>query len=327
MYELIEHGQSENDYIFMLTASAVCHTFCKNYPDCYNNEYAKAIIDYLEADLGIKLAEEKPYDRQTKDNIILILKALGNIGKYSDETEMELEKIIESEAYTTEIKLQAIHSFRRYDCGRKREYFLKIFSNFQENTEIRIAAYLQSMRCPDFLSIKIIKNILKTENTNQVGSFVWSHLTNLAKSASPVKVEVQGLLMDNDLGEKFKMDFRKFSRNYEYSLFFDEYNFGLTSDNNVIFGTESYLPRTVSFNLTADLFGESVNFFEFNARAEGFEQQVENIFGPKGFLNVDRFKEQFEDFTKYFRDTHHEGKKITKINLIKIDFFAICFFR
>lgn len=29
------------------------------------------------------------------------------------------------------------------------------------------------------------------------------------------------------MDEKFNMDLRKFSKNYEYSLFFDEYNFGV----------------------------------------------------------------------------------------------------
>lgn len=82
------------------------------------------------------------------------------------------------------------------------------------------------MRCPDYLSVYKIKKVLEAEEVNQVGSFVWSHLNNLAKSASPVRVEAQGLLTSNDLGTKYKMDLRRFSRNFEYSLFFDEYNFG-----------------------------------------------------------------------------------------------------
>lgn len=170
------------------------------------------------------------------------------------------------------------------------------------NSELRIAAYLQAMRCPDYMSIKIIKHVLHNEEVNQVGSFVWSHLTNLAKSASPVHVEAQGLLIDGDLGNKFKMDMRKFSRNFENSLFFDEYNFGANAATNVIFGTNSYMPRGVSFNFTADLFGESVNFFEISTRMEGFEHMVESIFGPKGPLNTQKFMEKFNGFMKYFRD-------------------------
>lgn len=59
-----------------------------------------------------------------------------------------------------------------------------------------------------------------------VGSFVWSHLNNILKSSIPSRVEVQGLLSDKDLVKKFSSDVRKFSRNYEGSVFFDEYDFG-----------------------------------------------------------------------------------------------------
>lgn len=149
------------------------------------------------------------------------------------------------------------------------------------------------MKCPNYLNIKQLKAFLLHEPVNQVGSFVWSHLTNLAKTSSPQKVEMQGLLADMLLHEKFNMDFRKFSKNYEYSLFFDEYNFGLSGESNVIFSTESYLPRSVSFNGTINLFGNSVNPLEFNIRIQGMENYVESIFGIEGPLNFDRLMDKF----------------------------------
>lgn len=168
--------------------------------------------------------------------------------------------------------------------------------------EIRIASYIESMRCPDYISIKLIKNVIKHEVINQVGSFVWSHLTNLAKSSSPVKVEAQGLLSDIDLNNKFNLDRRSFSRNFEHSLFFDEYNFGANSDANVIFGTESYLPRTASYNFTVNLFGESINVFELTAHMQGFEHMVESIFGPNGAYNEEGFKRKLGTWANYFKD-------------------------
>lgn len=59
-----------------------------------------------------------------------------------------------------------------------------------------------------------------------VGSFIWSHLHNLLKSSIPSRVEIQGLLSDKELVKKFSNDARKFSNNYEGSIFFDEYNVG-----------------------------------------------------------------------------------------------------
>lgn len=46
------------------------------------------------------------------------------------------------------------------------------------------------------------------------------------KSSIPSRIEIQTLLADKDLGKKFSSDIRKFSHNYEGSVFFDEYNAG-----------------------------------------------------------------------------------------------------
>lgn len=59
-----------------------------------------------------------------------------------------------------------------------------------------------------------------------VGSFIWSHLQNLLKSSIPSRVEIQSLLADKELVKKFSSDVRKFSHNYEGSIFFEEYNMG-----------------------------------------------------------------------------------------------------
>lgn len=183
-----------------------------------------------------------------------------------------------------------------------RDFFLDIYRNYSMTAEIRIASYIQSMYCPNYISIKLIKNVLKHEVINQVGSYVWSHLKNLAESSSPVKVEAQGLLSDIDLNDRFNLDIRSFSRNFEHSLFFDEYNLGINSEANIIFGTESYLPRTASYNFTVDLFGESINVFELTAHMQGFEHMVESIFGPNGAYNEEGFKRKVGYWTNYFKD-------------------------
>lgn len=183
-----------------------------------------------------------------------------------------------------------------------RNFFQDLYSNYTLNSEIRIASYLQAVRCPDYNFIRFIKDVLKNEKVNQVGSYVWSHLTNLAKSSSPVRVEVQGMLVDHDFGTKFKLDLRKFSRYFEHSLFFDEYNVGASTETNLIFGTDSYIPRSTSFNMTVDLFGESVNVMEMSAHLQGFEHMVESIFGPKGPLNTQGFLEKIDFILSYFRE-------------------------
>lgn len=299
-HALMEFGRDTGNYDFILTPTSVARTYCKYHDECHENESVIKMIEFLEGRVTLAMNKEK-LNRSEREAMIVAIKGLGNIGVISPDFQDILYQIIESPHYAMEIRLETIGIHRRLDCKSTQEYFMTTYKNFTINTEVRIASYLQAMRCPDFQSIQEIKKVLEEEEVNQVGSYVWSHLTNLGKASSPVWVEVQGLLIDGDLGTKYKMDFRKFSRNYEHSLFFDEYNFGINSDTNVIFSTDSYLPRTLNFNYTIDLFGESVNLLELSARMEGFEHFVESLFGPKGDYNRNWFRDKMNfipDFIK-----------------------------
>ena len=70
-----------------------------------------------------------------------------------------------------------------------------------------------------------------------------------------------------------------------------------------------------TLNFTADLFGQSVNFFEISARAEGFEELATSIFGPKGPYNKDFLRKQFSFLTTWLGENTaiNEGKKTVVI--------------
>lgn len=234
--------------------------------------------------------------------MIVLLRGLGNIGIMSKLFRAVAREYILDDRLSIELRVNTIAMHRRSQCEKNRDFFLDVYRNVSMNSELRIATYLEAIRCPDYLTIKYIKYVLQSEEVNQVGSFVWSHLKNVAKSASPARVAAQGLLVDDDLGQKFNIDIRKFSRNYEHSLFFDEYNFGVTSDANLIFGTDSYIPRSASYNFTMDLFGESVNMFEVSAYLQGFEHLVEGVFGPHGPLSTKGFTDKLEATKQFVKD-------------------------
>lgn len=292
MFSLIQHYNTDQNPIFVLIPSSVTHTFCTHNSDCKNSAVVMNIVKYLEGmaieNLSGDLSNRKIYERT-----LVALKGLGNIGIVSKQFEAILKEIVIDGDKKDDVKLQAVQTFRKTNCDQTKDFFIDIYQNMTQSVEVRIASYLQFMNCPSYLTIKRVRTFLAYEKVNQVGSFVWSHLTNLAKTSSPQKVELQGLLADNKLDEKFKMDFRKFSKNYEHSLFFDEYNFGVSGESNVIFGTESYLPRSIFFNGTINLFGNSVNPFEFNIRMQGLEKYIESIFGIEGPLNFDRMMDKF----------------------------------
>lgn len=123
----------------------------------------------------------------------------------------------------------------------------------------------------------------------------------MLSSSSPTRIEIQSLLTDRHLSDKFNSDMRKYSRNYEQSFFSEEYDFGANYQANIIFSPKSYIPRTVSFNWTLDLFGESVNFFELSMRSEGLEFYAENLFGPTGPFSGVKVADHFHQFLRHFR--------------------------
>ncbi|XP_005177435.1 apolipophorins [Musca domestica] len=305
-FTILEFSRKKANAEYTLGASAVVHNYCKHHENCGQNNKIKRIVNLLETEF-LSLFNMFKGERRNRERMVVILKGLGNIGVVSDTFAAQLQDIISNESNNLELRLESVLAFRRVDCMKYRPFFLDTYGKFNLNSEVRSLAYLQAMRCPDYQSVGRIKQTLQREEVNQVGSFVYSHLKNLAKSSSPTRLEVQGLLQADDLPEKFKLDIRKFSRNYDFSVFFDEYNVGATTDLNVIFGTDSYLPRMANWNFTTELFGQSVNFFEISARAEGFEQAISGLFGAQGPFNSEFFGEKLAFLTNMVNPENPEG--------------------
>jgi hypothetical protein len=226
-------------------------------------------------DMFTQSLTQEASSKETKNQLIY-LKGLGNIGIVTSKFEKNLKDILIDEDMNQDLKLQIIDTFRKMDCEKNKDFFVDIFKNYTQSVEVRISSYQQFMKCPSYMTIKGLKEFLKEERYGQVGSFVWSHIRNLMKTSSPQKIELQGLLLP-EIDDQWKLDFRKYSRNYEYSLFFDEYNFGLSGESNCIFGLDSYLPTTFSFNGTVNLFGNSANPVDFKIRIKGMEVNDELI--------------------------------------------------
>ena len=137
----------------------------------------------------------------------------------------------------------------------------------------------------------MLENVCKSFLLFTVGSFEWTHLTNLqeTQSLSPSKIFAKKMVGDRFLKNKWNTDVRKFSRYFETSYHAKELQVGATVEGNLIFSQESYLPRSAMVNLTINVFGENLNLLEVGGRAEGFEPLVEGIFGPDGRFREDTF--------------------------------------
>ena len=97
------------------------------------------------------------------------------------------------------------------------------------------------------------------------------------------KQGIKEILEDETFKKEFDLDMMKYSRNYEKSMFIEPINTGAKVEGDLIWSPKSFVPRSSMFNLTVDLFGQSVNLIEFGGRAEGLEYFLEAYMGPNGY--------------------------------------------
>ncbi|XP_068221439.1 uncharacterized protein [Palaemon carinicauda] len=287
----------------MLGTSALINNFCKLHSDCESETGVIQVLRRIEAQLGSSC---RAVNEVEKIKILVALKSLGNAGRWINANTV-LKRCYTDEENDMEIRVAALEAWRHTPCEYDRSNVQAAFQDEKQDSEVRIAAYLALMSCPAQETIDIIKDRLTSEGINQVTSFVWTHMTNLQESASPEKQWLHNMIGEELLQLKYNKEALKFSRNYESSFFMNELNLGATVESNVIFSGKSYLPRSAMLNLTLDLFGESINFFEVGGRIEGFETYVERFFGPNGYFH----EETIEAILKNMREQKTDYESTT----------------
>lgn len=262
----------------LLGTSGLINAYCKIDSSCTEQIAIREVLSAIEVGLGSACRSS---NLEEKERILVTLKALGNAGRWMN-AEVMNQCFLEIQN-PFEIRVMALESWRRAPCNYDRSGLLNVYTNAREDSEVRIAAYLSLMACPNQEIVNIIKDRLVSESVNQVGSFVWTHISNLQESASHGKQWIRSLIGEDMLVNKFNSSSLKFSRNFESSFYMNELGLGSTVESNLIFSSKSFLPRSAMFNLTLDLFGESINMFEVGGRFEGFEVFAEKFFGPQGY--------------------------------------------
>ena len=115
----------------------------------------------------------------------MALKAIGNAGRPYTAVDNILKCAVEPGP--SFVHIDALQALRRMPCSEEITKGLSnIFDDLTMDTEVRIEAYLALMRCPNKTVIQTVADVLDTEKNNQVGSFVWTHLTNALESTEPV---------------------------------------------------------------------------------------------------------------------------------------------
>ena len=236
------------------------------------------VVSTLEDKLGSAC---RSTDLDEKETILTVLRSLGTAGHWTRSD--VLINCFEDDSNPDEVRVAAINAWKAAPCSYDRTALQNMYSNVYNDPELRISAYLSLMSCPTEEVINSVKQRLEVESANQVGSFVWSHLSNLQESASSNKQWIRDLIGEEALVKKFNTTSLQLSRNIESSFYMEEVGAGATFDSNIIFSSKSFLPRSAMVNFTVDMFGESINLFEIGGRFEGFEIFAEKFFGPNGY--------------------------------------------
>lgn len=274
----------------LLGVSSLVSTFCSQHENCQQLPEVQAIVARYEELLGSNCSG---IDRVEEDGLILALKGLRNIGFLTNQGHQIVEKCYLDSYNSMFLRLAALDTIRHLNCQPSEHDFNRqlftTFSNSQGDSELRIGAYLAIMGCPSSSMVDLVKGMLVNEPVNQVGSFVWTHLTNLqeSRSMSDHKKAMKALIGSDFLQNKWKTDVRKFSRYFETSHYSDHWKVGGTADGQLIFSQDSYLPKSAMINLTANVFGENLHLLELGTRMEGFEPFFEQLFGPDGYFRED----------------------------------------
>lgn len=180
------------------------------------------------------------------------------------------------------VRAAAIESLATRCSGLWKNPLGDLYGDYEEDAEIRIKSYLSIVQCACSKTAEKISSVLDAEKSNQVGSFVSSHLTNLRASADPNKLAAKRELGQIYPKRKFPQDPRKFSFNRELSYNFPSFGTGESLESNVIYSQNSFMPRSINLNYTTEMFGRSFNLFELESRIENLDQLIEHWFGPMG---------------------------------------------
>ncbi|KAJ1096857.1 hypothetical protein NDU88_001988 [Pleurodeles waltl] len=267
-----------------LGITALLHNFCSTTSDCDRVPEVQGLIRIFQGHLG----ENCNVNQAEKINKMqLYLKAIGNAGLAAVLLTPVLSSCALQESNPTIIRLAAIEAFRRIPCSAERKALFQLYQAPSEDTEVRIAAYYTLMMCPNEELFKIVQQVLSVEKSSQVGSFVWSHLSQLFESDDPMKQQIRDSLPQEILSKEFDWETWKYS-SYSDVTFRSETG-GANREGSLVFTSSSFIPRSAMANLTVHAMGHAINLLELGIRLENVEDLTQRFLGEHAAALMDIF--------------------------------------
>ncbi|KAK4878787.1 hypothetical protein RN001_011293 [Aquatica leii] len=236
---------------------------------CEQRSCPNRVTSEITSTFGKKLSQEKTTQ---KTEIVYILKALLNVGQLPDDTTRIVLALAQNPQNSAHIRSVALDTLTTAACQTDvRNSLLHTLQNIDEDSEIRIKSYLVLSKCPNLHIAQTIESMINTEPTNQVGSFISTHVKSLTNILSTINIQ-----------NTYPNDARRYSFNDESVHSFAGMKH--KTSTNVIYSQKSFLPRFANLNVTSDILGTNVNLFEIEVRQENFDRMLEHYFGPAGEL-------------------------------------------
>lgn len=286
--KLLDFNPSYEAY---LVAGTLIQKYCEQY-EC-PAATLKPILDKFASQLKCT----GKMDKKTEHMMIAILKGLKNSNQIS--LDNVLDKVYACYQESVKIKrvrVQSVKTIAASVChtAKGRDILKSILKETTVDNEFRIQAYLGLIKnCPNAELVAYIQGVYNNEETNQLVGFLRTHIQSLKMTTDPGRQELKYLVKDFDLSKHslLGVDFRKTSFNHEQSFNLEALGVGGSVDSNVIFTKNGFLPRSMNFNFSTELFGRDFNFLELELRQENLESIGEKFFGPRGWFNSKKNQE------------------------------------
>ncbi|XP_063834944.1 apolipophorins isoform X2 [Ostrinia nubilalis] len=318
---LIDRPQSNKKVYIGL--GALAGVYCRNH-DCHSGKSSG--VAELSQKFGAKL-NCRAKDKAAEDEAVFILKGIRNIRHLEDSLIDKVVRCASDAGVKPRVRVAALEAYLADPCSAKlKKSALDIMKNRQLDSEIRIKAYLAVIGCPCGGSANEISKLLENEPVHQVGRFISTSIRHIRASTNPDKKLAKlhyGLIRPPT---KFNVDDRKYSFYREASFNVDALGLGGNVEETVIYSQDSFLPRSASLNLTAELFGHSLNVLEVGGRQGNLDRVAEHIFGPRSIFRTKKPQDIYDELKKTYDDTKKEtqahlsrGRRSVKVDVDNFD--------
>ncbi|EDW83617.1 uncharacterized protein Dwil_GK13707 [Drosophila willistoni] len=250
-------------------------------------------IEPISKKLADNLKHCKATTKKDEERIVYILKGIGNAQSLAATIGSALTECA-STGRSNRIRVAALQAFSTIGCDSGLQTkAIELLKDHNEDSELRIEAYLAAIACPTAEIANQIAEIVNSEKVYQVGGFIASNLKAIRDSTDATREQQRYHLSNIRVTKQFPRDYRRYSFNNEVSYKIDALGFGASSDYKLIYSQHGFLPRSARLNVTTEVFGTNFNVFEASVRQENLETVLEYYLGPKGLLNKD-----FEEIVK-----------------------------